>query len=188
MIDNMDPRALRSHRALMDTAIDVLLQNPMASLSEIAQAAKVGRATFYRHFESREALIKELALESHQQVDDVLEPIRALKLDARDTLSLGLKAVMQVANRFHFLLLLWHISESDSDVENIYQRQLSQLSNLIEQGKKEKSIQKDISTTWIVNLIDSLVYAGWWSVYSGDLSAEEAGEHAVRVLFNGVSN
>ena len=182
-----DPRASRSHRALLDAAIEVLLVNPDASLSDIARQAGVGRATLYRHFESREALVLQLAQESLQVTDEILAPITEQGLGARETIAKGLEAIMQVADRFHFLLLLWHVSAADARVEAIYRRQLDDLYQLIERGKQEGAIAPGLSTPWIVNLIDSLVYAGWWSIRSQEMTAAQAGSHAVRVLFYGIS-
>ena len=183
-----DLRASRSRRALLDAAIELLLINPGASLSDIAQHAGVGRATLYRHFESRVALIRELALESLETTDAILQPIRDADLSARETLEQGLIAIMQVADRFHFLLILWQCGDDDPELEAIYNRQLDNVYQLVERGKQEKSITPELSSDWIVMVIDSLVYAGWWAVQSGDLTAEQAGRHATQSLFNGIAS
>ena len=83
--------------------------------------------------------------------------------------------------------VLWAVVEGDEEVERIYRRQLDDLATLIERARVEQGIDSKLSTAWIVSLIDSLVYAGWWSIRNGDLSAQQAGEHAARVLFRGIS-
>ena len=186
-INQHDPRAGRSRRALLDAAIELFLVNPQASLSDVAAHAGVGRATLYRHFETREQLVQVLARESMEKTDEVLQPIKEADLPASETLASGLRAVMPVADRFHFLLFLWSVCNEDDPAWQIYQRLLDDLSGLVERGKQEKSINNSLSTAWIVMLIDSLVYVGWWSVSSGEMSAEEAGEQAVLSLFGGIS-
>ena len=183
----LDPRASRSRRALLDAAISLFLQNPAASLSDVAQTARVGRATLYRHFSTREQLIRELAIESLQETDAVLKPIHEAGLSARQTLERGLVEVIRIADRFRFLLSLWSIVEGDDEVEHIYQRQLDDLVNLINAAKAEGAIDNNLSTAWIVSLVDSLIYAGWWAIQKGEMSAQEAGAHAVKVLFDGVA-
>ena len=183
----LDRRISRSHRALLDGAIDLLMINPGASLTDIAQHAGVGRATLYRHFDSREALLRELAIESLNMTDDVLQPIRDAGLNARETLEKGLAAIMQVADRFHFLLLLWNFDDGDTELMGIYQSQLDELSRLVEQGKQENSIDATLPTEWIVSMYDSLIYAGWYAIRSGSLNAEQAGRHAASTLFQGIS-
>ncbi len=182
----MDPRPDRSRRALLDAAIEVLLRNPGASLNEIAQAAGVGRATLYRHFESREQLLRELALESMRVIDEVTQPIAEENLDARTTLERGMIAIMQVADRFHFLLACGSLAENDPEVEAVYRRQIDELTELVEWGKSEGSIDPDLTTDLIVGLIDSLVNAGWWAVHTGSLDTDAAGRQAAQILFAGV--
>ena len=181
-----DPRYERSRRALMQTAIGVFLENPTASMTDIAREAGIGRATLYRHFKSREELVQALALESLQITNELLQPIEDLAVDAGSRIQQGLRAVMQAADRFHFLLLLWNISSQDAAVMKIYQQQLDSLSSLIDAGKKEGSIDETLDTLWIIYLVDSLVYAGWWAVREKTLTSEQAGEHAAKVLFRGI--
>ena len=47
----------------------VLPRNPGAAMAEIAEKAGVGRATLYRHFPTRDDLIRALALASLSQTD-----------------------------------------------------------------------------------------------------------------------
>ncbi|HEX5039181.1 MAG TPA: helix-turn-helix domain-containing protein [Candidatus Limnocylindria bacterium] len=60
MAMNADPTI---HRQVMAAARTVLPGEPHASISRIAREAGVSRATFYRHFGSREALLDAVELE-----------------------------------------------------------------------------------------------------------------------------
>jgi len=183
-----DPRANRSRQALLNAGIDAFLINPNASLTEVAAIAGVGRATLYRHFETREQLIQELARESLALTDKATEPLKAKKLKGREAIAAMLHAVMPLANRFHFLLSLWTIAEDDPEVSEIYHRQLAELAELVEQGKQAGEINTGLTTTWIVTMIDSLIYAGWYLVRSGEYNPGEAAQSAVHTLFSGISS
>ncbi len=50
--------ALHNADKILDAAVACLGHNPYASVSEIAQAAGVGRVTLYGHFSSRETLVE----------------------------------------------------------------------------------------------------------------------------------
>ncbi|WDD97543.1 TetR/AcrR family transcriptional regulator [Thalassomonas actiniarum] len=181
-----DPRANRSRQALLSAGIEVFLVNPHASLTEVAAFAGVGRATLYRHFETREQLIQELARESLALTDKAMQPLKIQKLEGREAIEAMLHAVMPLANRFHFLLSLWSIAEDDPEVTDIYNRQLDEMAELVEQGKKAGDINTALTTTWIVTMIDCLIYAGWYLVRDNKCDAKEAAESAVQTLFSGI--
>lgn len=61
--------ALRSRRAILDAAHRLYLNGGDASFAEIADAAGVGQATVYRHFESREDLLATLAEEGMSRIE-----------------------------------------------------------------------------------------------------------------------
>lgn len=171
----------------MDAAIQLFLVNPSASMSDVALKAGIGRATLYRHFDTRQTLILALATESLQKTDEVLQPLRENNLSAYDLLCEGLRAIMPLADRFYFLVSLWSVcDEDDTEAMAIYNRQLGQLQSIVERAKREKSIDNTIPTSWIVSLIDSLIYVGWWSVSMGDTTAQQAADLAIKSLFNGV--
>ena len=182
-----DPRASRSRSALLNSATELFLLNPTAAMTEVATHAGVGRATLYRHFETREQLVLALAKDSLEITDQVLQPLREQKMSAKQTLIEGLRVVMPIADKYHFLLQLWTIGQEDPEVDEIYNRQLDELAALVERGKTERSISSEISTSWIVMLYDSLLYIGWWSIQSGDMDAELATNHAIESLFKGIA-
>ena len=104
---NTDARAVRSRKALLNSAVELLLQNPLASLSQIAAHAGVGRATLYRQFETREQLILALAIESLELTDTAMKPIKEQQLTGKAALELMFQLIMPLADRYHFLLSLW---------------------------------------------------------------------------------
>ncbi|MCW8879341.1 MAG: TetR/AcrR family transcriptional regulator [Kangiellaceae bacterium] len=183
---NTDARTARSRKALMDAGIELLLQNPAASLKEIAEHAGVGRATLYRQFESREQLVQALAVECFELKEQKLAPLKDLNLSARETLEQTFMLLMPMADRFHFLLSLWNIAEQDPEVMALYNRQLFDLVALVEKGKKEGSIDSSFDSNWLVCLIDSLMFSGWWMMGNMHMTPDVAAKHAIKSLFSGV--
>jgi len=185
-MSNLDARAIRSRKALLDAGIELLLQNPSASLTEIAAHAGVGRATLYRQFDSREQLVQALAVESFNLKEQRLVPLKEQDLTAEETLKQLFELLMPLADRFHFLLSLWSIAEKDPEVMALYNRQLYDLVALVERGKKEGSINQSLDSNWLVCLIDSLMYSGWWMMANMKMTSQAASKHAIQVLMSGV--
>ncbi|MCG8671591.1 MAG: TetR/AcrR family transcriptional regulator [Pseudomonadales bacterium] len=181
-----DARAARSHRALLDAGLELLLQKPNATLTEVATHAGVGRATLYRHFDTREALVKALVLECLQVTEEVVAPIKEQNLGAKAQIEATLRAVVPLADRFHFLLSLWSIASDDEQVNQIYEDQLNQLHQIIEAAKQEGSIKAGLDSGWIVSIIDGMLYSAWWMIGQGHLTEEQATEHVLETLFAGV--
>lgn len=187
-INPKDARAARSRRTLMESSLALLLQKPSASMSDIAQHAGVGRATLYRHFETREALIGALVVESLEQTEAVVEPVVAQELSAKETLLGILAAVVPLADRYHFLLSLWNLGVEDPEIDRIYNDQLEKLYSLIEAGKAEGSIGKQLRTDWLVSVIDSLIYSSWWMLGQGIMTEPEVVKHLEVSLYQGIAS
>ena len=60
------------------------------------------------------------------------------------------------------------------------------LAEMVEQGKQAGSINSEMTTTWIVTMIDCLIYGCAWLVRSGECDAQTAAESAVQTLFGGI--
>ncbi|OZG72667.1 hypothetical protein BTA51_14150 [Hahella sp. CCB-MM4] len=183
----MDARALKSRNALTEAGIELLSLNPSASLKEIAAYAGVGRATLYRHFESREQLIHEIAVETLCMMGELLKPSYDSAATAVEAIKRTFCALLPLGNRYHFLLLLWDVIEQSDEAMQVYNSQLSSLHTLIEQAKKEGTVNPELSTDWVVSLIDSMLYIGWTSIAKGQMTAEEVIEQALHSLMHGIA-
>ena len=174
-----------SKEELLNAAIAILVNNPSASLSEVVKKAGVGRATLYRYFPTREALIKEIALLAIQQTDEAVAPIVAKQLSYKETLREILDAIVPLGDRFHFLM-----SESstykDPEIAQAYNRQLEDLNTLVEGLKQEGVVALDISNAWAIAAIDSLIWAAWYSIQTGYVAPKEAASFVYRTLIQGL--
>ena len=70
------PRSATAHRAILDATRELIVESGFTDLrmEHIANRAGVGKATIYRHWPSREALVLELLLElaaPHLEIEDV---------------------------------------------------------------------------------------------------------------------
>ena len=174
----------KSKDKLLKAAITTLAQNPRASLDEIAQSAEISRATLYRHFKSRELLMKELSLEVHRQIDTALEPIFARKLSARETLREIIGALIPLGASFHFLTYEpWH--SEDKELKEIYDAQMKAWQSLATRLQDEEVITREMPIPWIALCLDSLIFTAWVSIRSGDIAPNGAADLVLTTFLRG---
>jgi AcrR family transcriptional regulator len=85
--DLRGPRA-RTRKALLDAAVELAGRGIIPSVTDVAEAANVSRATAYRYFPSQSVLVQSM-------VTDALGPIQAWTSESRD-------AVERVGRLIHF--------------------------------------------------------------------------------------
>lgn len=86
----------RNRQLILEAATHAMLENPQASISDVAERAGVTRATVYRHYADRDALLQAMATETARQIIpallDELRPLpweEALDLLAERVVSTG---------------------------------------------------------------------------------------------------
>lgn len=181
----MTRKRTAARAALLDTATVLLAENPGASFIEVAEAAGVGRATLYRHFASREELLRELCLEAIEATDQAVAPLVEQATSATDLLRRIIVALLPLSDRYHFLTRYPDLE--DAGINARLQRQTEQTIALIQQAQHDGEVADDLSPAWIALVFDSLLYAAGQSIAEGKLEIEAAAELVFRTLMQGVS-
>ncbi|WP_415888639.1 TetR/AcrR family transcriptional regulator [Neptuniibacter sp. SY11_33] len=181
-----DLRIKKSQRALLDASFQVLLHNPHASLSEIASQANVGRATLYRHFPTRESLITAISVESLEIVKDAILPIISSDNQGEAAIRKLIAALLPLADRFHFLQMVWTLVEMDQEFLNLYEKQMETVKQWIEQGQRQGEINADLTPEWVVSVLDSLLYSASWMLAQGAMNKDDVEQQLVHTLLRGI--
>ena len=181
-----DKRFIRSEKAIIEASIQTLLLNPAAGMSDIAEAAGVGRRTLYRHFESREALIEKLILLSVAELRAASAPIQ--QLTGRAAIEAYIEVKMPLADRFHFLTTLWTGQEESEAVQQIDAQLIHELATLVEQAKAAGDINPNLPTKWIVAFYEGTLMAAWYLIAAGDLTIDDAVGYVKHSFFSGCGN
>ncbi len=174
-----------ARQSLLDAAGQVLARNPGAAMADIAEKAGVGRATLYRHFPTREDLIRALALESLRQTDEATRQIPVEHLSAEAVLAEIFEAIVPMGDRFRFLLNE-PAALHDPEIEAACDRQRDELAELVDAMKAEGTLDRAVPTAWVVAAIDALIYAAWDAVDEGAVARRDAAALAFRTILLGL--
>ena len=180
----MTVKQTKARKALLDSATLLLANNPGATFIEIAEAAGIGRATLYRHFPTREDLIRALSLAAIEATDEATSHIMDEAGNARDALRLTFEAMIDVGDRFYFLTRLPELE--DEEIKSHLKRQESELFELILWAQHEKVIDPAVPASWTNAVVDGLIYAAWEMRAKGELDKERLVDLSMRTLEQGL--
>ena len=169
---------------IIQCAVTVLATNPLASLDEIAEAAGVGRATLYRHFESRSVLIRELMVNAKEKMDAVANPILKGDLPARERLDHLVRAIIPLGASLKIAVFepfCRFDPEFRSKIEEVYDN----LRKFCRELKVEGVVAVEIPDAWLATSLDRLVLTAWENIHSGDIAAKDAPGLVLRTFLDG---
>jgi AcrR family transcriptional regulator len=172
---------------LLQTATEVLVADPAASLGDVAKAAGIGRTTLHKLYPTRHALLIALA----QDALDLLEhTYRDLGLDgpgheAPAALRRLVTALIPLGPRLEFLL---RERSLDSEPELIARVEAldAPVRAMVRRAQAENVIRANLPDEWIVASINALVYAAWELIALGRLAPVSAPELVMSTLLGGI--
>jgi TetR/AcrR family transcriptional repressor of mexCD-oprJ operon len=165
--------ALKNIEAILEAATTCLARDPDASINSIAQAAGVGRVTLYGHFESRSALIAEVATRAVRQTDEALEGVD-LDGDPRAALVRLLTATWELTHRFGALVVAAENALPADELREAHRRPAERVKRLLRRGRREGSFRADIPLAWQVTTIQGVVHAASAAVHRGEITVTKA--------------
>jgi AcrR family transcriptional regulator len=180
--------ALRDHVAagLLDTAAAVLAERgEAASMSDIAEAAGVARATLYRYFPNREALRRALY---DAAFADLMSRIGDAGLDAApvpEALARLTRAVVGAISKWRGLEI-FHKTPAES--EQADREMVGPMRALFERGAAEGALRTDLPMATLIEIYVALLEGAVSRVIQGRLVVEEASTAVTTVFLHGVMN
>ncbi len=160
---------------IITQAIACIVRNANSSMDEIAKAAGIGRATLFRHFKSRAELLVEIKLSAGNQLEGGVSPVFQSDLSAREKLVKIVTRLIPLGASLNVSAYFIHpVKQDDPRVMASYQRCMEQTRQLCLDLKAEGDLHPDLPVTWLVASMDSLIFAAWEKVESGDIAPKQA--------------
>lgn len=177
----------QSKGKITEQAIQVLSRNPQSSMEQVAEKLGISRATLYRHFKTRQMLLKEITLSSYNIFISIIEPILQNDMKAEDKLVKFVRDFVSRGARFYFLTYN-DMFLGDKEIEALYKSQSSYLEKLAVQLKADGVLCADISEEWFATSLEFMIYGAWEKIYQGDLAVNKAPELILRTILKGLSD
>jgi TetR/AcrR family transcriptional regulator, mexCD-oprJ operon repressor len=148
------PLQQRVAAAILDGAARIFaLQGEQASMNDVAAAAGVARATVYRYFPNREALLDALAAEAVGAVETRLTSARVDEVAPEEGIARVVRALVGLGDSFVLLAR----DRPRSDPERVERVLTQPLRRLFERAQADGEIRDDITSARLTDALIGLV-------------------------------
>jgi TetR/AcrR family transcriptional regulator, mexCD-oprJ operon repressor len=140
--------------AILEAAARVLAgRGEHASMNDVAAAAGVARATLYRYFPSRQALLDELARIAAADAGARLASARIDEVPAEEGVKRAVRALIEVGDPFVVVAR----ERVRPDPEQLERSVLEPIRRLFERGQAAGEIRDDVPSSWLTDALVGLV-------------------------------
>jgi TetR/AcrR family transcriptional repressor of lfrA len=173
----------RTRAAILEAAVAVLSAEAQASLADVAAAAGVGRTTLHRYFPERADLIHALChhvVYQSQQAIDRAEPHTG-----------PVEAALRRIVEEHFDLgpiLMYIYDEPLLRTDPVIVAEMTTMEESIDEvlARPDANLNPQLSRAWVRRTFWGLLYAGWETAKSGEMTRQQIVEAIMTTLTHGV--
>lgn len=175
--------ALRNRAALLDAAAEVLAEAPQASLAEVATRAGLGRATLYRHFDSRSALQAAIREEALARAAATLAAADLSDCDTREAIRRAADALVPLGMRFR--ILLTDGSDTDADFLAARNETLAPLWSVLARGAETGELPRTANIGWLGMVLAAVLMTAVRAADAGVIDPADAGALVADTFMDG---
>jgi AcrR family transcriptional regulator len=148
------PLQQRVADAILDAAADVLvMRGQQASMNDVAAAAGVARATVYRYFSSRHALVEELTNVAMTAAGARLASARIDEVAPEEAIARAVRALVDVGAPF----LVVARERVLPDPEQFERNLAVPLRRMVERAQQDGVLRRDLPTAWLAEALVGLL-------------------------------
>ena len=151
---------LRTPAAILETAASVIAEHGDAHMNDIAAAAGVGRATLYRHFPTREALLEALTAEALEQFIARVADAGLDRVPVPEAIERLVRAAFSVGDRYVVLASDHHLRPLAPQLdEQCKHRAAGPIRALMRRGIDDGTLRDDVPPEVLSQLFGGLLIA-----------------------------
>ena len=172
---------LRTPAAILEAAARLLAEDGDASMADLAGAAGVGRATLYRYYPSREALLAALTAEALDELAGRLADAGLETVGVEEAIGRTVRAVLTVGDRYAVLVRERVRADPDA-AERAFTEPIRRV---FERGIDEDLLRDDIPVDVQLALFSGVLQAGVRLASERRLGHEDAAAAVTRAYLDG---
>ena len=173
----------RNLERIVEAATAVLGEKPSASMSEIAAASGLVRATLYRHFPTREDLLVAILRRAFEQTAEAIATAEPEQGPAPEALGRVVDALAVVSDRYRVISTgIGIVDLIDAPLMEMAVNAFEPVHRLVERGQREGTLRDDLPSQWLVAATVALVSESAKAADRGELKAVDAGSIVRRTL------
>jgi TetR/AcrR family transcriptional repressor of mexCD-oprJ operon len=147
----------RVSAAILEAAAAVLAERgEQASMADVAAAAGMARATVYRYFPNREALLEALGHLAVEEAGERLQAGRLQDIPVPEAFERAVRALVGVGDYF----VVVSRENARPDPAEFEQRVASPLRTLIERAQSLGEVRDDLPASWLMQSLIGIVVSG----------------------------
>jgi AcrR family transcriptional regulator len=165
---------LRTPAAILASTASLLAERRDASMSDIAAAAGIGRATLYRYFPTREALVQALADDALQELTGRIADARLDTVPVVEALQRLFRAVLAVGDRYIMLLDEATALRARDTTDDAHRRVAEPIEALLQRGQDDGILRDDLDARVLAQIFGGVVTAAIAASLPRTLGVEQA--------------
>jgi TetR/AcrR family transcriptional regulator, mexCD-oprJ operon repressor len=183
LVMNRPSARLRTPAAILETAAHVLAERPDASVADIAAAAGVGRATLYRYFPTREALLDALAAEAVQELAARIADAALDRVPVPEALQRLLRAFLTVSDRY--VVLFRERVKPQREAREVQRLIGAPVLAVFQRGVDDGVLRDDLDADVLLGLFAGLVLAAVEADLPRTLGVEQTAASVASLFLDG---
>lgn len=171
----------RTAAAILDAAAHLLAANPDASMADVAAAASVSRATLYRYFFDRDALIEAVAAHATADASARLADAGLDRVPVEEAIQRMVRALLAASDHYG-LLIREHVEADPNDAHRVV---VEPIRAVFARGIDEGVLRQNLPVDALVAFFGYALLAAGKINEQGNLGLEETSALTASIFLDG---
>jgi AcrR family transcriptional regulator len=180
-VTKADGMTERTRAVILEAAARVLGRRSDAAMADIADEAGVGRATLYRHFPTREALLQGAREAGIAELTEGIQAANLGELTVERAIARLVSVFMRTGAKYATF-----IAQDDDHQDSVdKQRVIGPVRDVIDRGVRDGVLRADPPTDVLFEMFSALLERSLWLTVAGTTTPEAATDAVVDLFLDG---